>query len=87
MKIKNIIQNALDNLTSEELHEIRITENKKELIWFHNNIGQNIRNDIGLWYNEDMCKEFEKEIGIDHPDDISMYIIEEIWDNLQAEMV
>lgn len=87
MKIKNIIQNALDNLTSEELHEIRITENKKELIWFHNNIGQNIRNDIGLWHNEDMCKEFEKEIGTDHPDDISMYIIEEIWDNLQAEMV
>ena len=42
MKIKNIIQSAIDNLSTEEVVEIFKCEDKEDLIKFHHSIGQNI---------------------------------------------
>lgn len=85
MKIKNIIQSAIDNLSTEEVVEIFKCEDKEDLIEFHHSIGQNIRNDLNLWHDDLIKNEFNKQLGIDHPDDISMYIMEEIWEDLNRK--
>lgn len=84
MKIKNIIKTTTENLTEEDISEL-LKASKEELINLHHTLGQEIRNNFDLWFNEPLCKEFEKEIGFNHPDDISQYIIEEVWQNLQDE--
>ena len=85
MKIKNIIKTTIENLSQDELLEIYTCVNKDDLIKLHHSIGQNIRNDLNLWYDELIQSEFKKQLNIDHPDDISMYIIETIWEDIKKE--
>ena len=84
MKIKDVIEDAYNSLSEIDLAEIRKCHAKDDLIWFHNNIGRNIRNDIGLWENKEIIELFTTEKNISHPDDISVYILEEIWDEIQS---
>lgn len=84
MKLKNIIKTTIENLTEEDVSEL-LKMQIDDLIGLHHTLGQDIRNNFDLWYNESLCNEFEKEIGFSHPDDISNYIIEEVWQNLQDE--
>ena len=44
---------------------------------------------VNLYERDDRYKtiknEFNKQLGIDHPDGISMYIMEEIWEDLNRK--
>lgn len=84
MNIQNIIKSATENLSVEEVSEL-LRMQMEDLVDLHHTLGQDIRNNYDLWYNEPLCLEFEKHIGYSHPDDISMYIIEQVWTNLQEE--
>lgn len=56
---------------------------KDELIQYHHSLGQNIRNEFGLWGEKwvpviiDGCDMSEQ-----HPDAVSMKIIEIVWEKL-----
>lgn len=53
---------------------------KEDLIFLHHGLGTNIRNNYGLWgENKELLESCKKQ----HPDDASMVIIEELWENLQ----
>ena len=61
------------------------TANKKELAEYHYTLGRDIRNHFGLW-EKDWVPELVD--GVDcspnHPDQISMNIIEEVWRRVNA---
>lgn len=84
MNIQNVIKNTTENLSVEDISELLRTQ-MEDLISLHHTLGQDIRNNYDLWFNEPLCLEFEKYIGYNHPDDISMYIIEQVWTKLQEE--
>lgn len=84
MRIANIIQSTTENLTIDEMSELLRTS-EDNLITLHHTLGQDIRNNYDLWFNQPLCIEFEKYVGSAHPDDISMYIIEKVWNNIQED--
>ena len=57
---------------------------KDELIGLHFGLGMWIRNNLGLWQGNSALMESIREHspGI-HPDDVSMVIIESLWERLQ----
>ena len=62
-------------------------ENKERLIQYHHSFGRYIRNEYGLW-NSTWTPEIDEE-GVDcspnHPDAISMDIIEQIWERYRNQ--
>lgn len=47
-----------------------------EAIVYHHNYGQYLRNALGLWHNSPLAQHFKEVIGIQHPDDMSHYLLE-----------
>lgn len=84
MNITNIIKTTTENLSAEEISEL-LGMQLDDLIDLHHTLGQDIRNNYDLWFNGSLCLEFQKHTGYDHPDDISMYIIEQVWTKLQED--
>lgn len=76
------------NLIFSELSEAEkkhlASKRKDELIGLHLGWGMAIRNWLGLWspYSE-IIRDFGTRTTNNHPDDVSMYIIEKIWEKLQ----
>jgi hypothetical protein len=70
-------------LSDEDKARIEIMP-KDELIGLHFGLGMWIRNNLGLWQGNSALMEAirEKSPGI-HPDDISMVIIESLWERLR----
>lgn len=66
---------ALDKMLVPEDKEYLLTE-EKAAIMVHHTLGRWIRNNWGLWGGSELKDVLAKQ-GIDHPDDMSHYIIEE----------
>ncbi len=57
---------------------------KDKLIRFHHSLGQDIRNEFGLWdYVWEPKMEGGVDVSPDHPDAVSMRIIETVWERVQ----
>lgn len=59
-----------------------IAQSKDDLIQYHHSWGQYIRNHYRLWHDSLLAQHL-KALGHEHPDDMSMVIIEAIWDKLK----
>ncbi len=81
--INTIINNG--NCDYENLKAFKETK-KEDLITFHHSLGRSIRNNFGLWGNNDkLKKEISDIIKSQHPDDMSQYLIKETWNKLNKE--
>ena len=71
--IKDIIQ-FLDKELNQEDKDYLIDNGSLSV---HHSLGRWIRNNFGLWKDEDTPLKLElKELGYEHPDDMSNFIIE-----------
>lgn len=64
---------TLEKILSDEDREYLL---KNGAISMHDSLGRWIRNEWGLWTGSELKNELEKK-GLEHPDDMSNYIIEE----------
>jgi hypothetical protein len=78
------IQHALDILVvacgEKQCAEIK-SKSKIDLIKYHHGLGTWIRNNFGLWSGN---KPLMAELGGGHPDDMSMVLIEKLWERLNS---
>jgi len=72
--------------TPVSVQELFLSHNKLQLVLFHNTLGRYIRNNFNLWETK-WTPELLNEIDIspDHPDQLSMNIIETVWEELKNE--
>lgn len=57
----------------------------ERLIEFHDSLGREIRNEFRLWENAWVPEIVDgADVSKDHPDQISMNIIEEVWRRINA---
>lgn len=83
MKMPNNLLQAIEYLDKE------LTKQDKEYLLehgalsVHHSLGRWIRNNWGLWNEEDnKLKVNLKKLGLEHPDDMSNYIIEQYIEHL-----
>ncbi len=76
--IKDAAAILLSEVSDREKLKLRNTK-KENLILYHLTWGEKIRNRFGLWSGN------EKDAGENHPDSVSMKIMEEVWDKIQKE--
>lgn len=71
--VKEIAKDAIKHIEEDLIKKILLTP-RNRLFLFHHSLGRKIRNEYNFWSD----KEILKDIGVDHPDDASSLIIEEI---------
>lgn len=78
------------NLLIEDKHKDKfISEKKVNLIGYHHSLGAYIRNEYHLWDNKwepEICPKTNCDISPNHPDQISMTIIEKVWEKANEEI-
>ena len=81
--IESAVEILMESLSKDQLDQIKQLE-EDELWGVHMNLGQGIRNSMGLW---DDNKELLKSCGSDdmHPDDASSAIVKFVWLKLMHE--
>ena len=72
---------ALDALLSEDdrklVQEAETAEEVRKLIGAaHHGLGQHLRNEWGLWQDSELAQDLKNNHGIDHPDDMSGFILD-----------
>ena len=69
---------------STEEHESFVTTKLEDLGQYHHTVGESIRNRFGLWEQEwtPLMKD-GVDHSPDHPDQVSMEVIEEVWESFQ----
>lgn len=87
LTIEDGLNELEETLDKESLSALRRTE-KRDLISAHFGLGMWIRNNFALhaeWSH--IMKEYIKKTGNQdaHPDDVSQYIIEQLWERLQKK--
>lgn len=75
--IPNNLEEAFDILNNELSKEDKEYILENGAISVHHSLGQWIRNEWHLWTEETELKRSIQNLGYQHPDDISNYIIEE----------
>jgi len=60
---------------------------ENDLILLHHGFGSWVRNVLNMWNNEPLLREITRLGGMrySHPDDASMFLIEELWRRLQDD--
>ena len=71
---------------SLEEHESFVATQYEDLGQYHHTVGQSIRNRFGLWECEwtPLMKD-GADHSPDHPDQVSMQVIEEVWKSMQPK--
>lgn len=88
MNNREIVDDLKSNMKRKDLIYIKNLD-KDDLITLHHSLGQDIRNTYKLWSRNWIPSKHEVVNGIlidvspDHPDQLSMTIIEELWKDLQ----
>ena len=87
--VKEAVDVLLEELSKEDLEMIK-NKKKDDLGDFHFSLGMYIRNEFGLWgENEDLfydCFGAKKgECFLGHPDMASDKIVDALWERLQGE--
>ena len=83
MTPKNLAETvpALDALLSEEdrklVQEAKTAEEVYKLIvGAHHGLGQQLRNEWGLWKDSELAQDLKNNHGVSHPDDMSHFILD-----------
>lgn len=95
MSIDEIVGNLASTMSKETLKSITDTE-RHHLHKFHHGLGRYIRNDYGLWQNNPLTEKWRTDesshdivngvdYSKDHPDAISMRVIEKLWEHLKSK--
>lgn len=71
------------DMTKKDITEIRTTA-FEDLIRYHHGLGTSIRNAFGLWAGntalmDDCNRIFNNKVEPEHPDTVSMLIIQHLW--------
>lgn len=70
---------------SDDTKKQFIETRKKDLISYHTTLGRSIRNEFKLWEREWVTDIREGvDYSPDHPDQLSMRVIETVWERLQS---
>lgn len=78
------VTTLLNKDTLKEIKKEFVNTPKNKLVKFHSTLGRTIRNEFKLWETE-----WKPEIrdGVDyspdHPDQLSMRVMEEVWEKLK----
>ena len=81
--VKEAIPYMLSRLDEESRANLKAIP-RNDLIQLHRSYGMGLRNGLGLWgQNKELLSDPELQ-GM-HPDDISHYLIEKLWDFLHAQ--
>ena len=72
--------NQLDEANRQKLKSME----KIDLIWLHHGYGAGIRNALNLWAKDNPLAA-QPELRGKHPDSMSGYLIERLWEYLQDE--
>lgn len=81
--IVGVVANWLHEAPTQHRREF-ISMEKDRLILYHHTLGRDIRNEFGLWqYKWTPQLENGVDVSPDHPDSVSMRIIERVWENEQ----
>ncbi len=86
---EEILNDLLNNFLNDK-DKLYIKETPKDrLVFFHNNLGRDIRNHYKLWEennpNTDINRFGHVDSSPNHPDDFSFDIIQELWLALQVD--
>jgi hypothetical protein len=81
--VAEAIQHLLSLLDEENRAALKAIP-RNRLIQLHHGYGTGIRNSLGLW-GQNKALRSDPEIAHMHPDDASIYIIEQMWDFLHAQ--
>lgn len=82
-RIVGIVSNWLDEAPTQHKAEF-INMDKAKLIQYHHSLGRDIRNEFGLWqYSWTPQLENGFDMSPDHPDAVSMRVIETVWEKAQ----
>ena len=81
--IESAVDILMESLSSDQLGQIKQLE-EDELCGIHMNLGQGIRNSMGLWEDN---KALLRSCGSEemHPDDASSAIVKFVWLKLRHE--
>ena len=75
---------VIDNMDTT-LYNHLATIRKEDLISLHHDLGQQIRNCLFLW-DKDVSSELYANEAISDPDELSMKIIESIWEKIHVDV-
>lgn len=89
---------ALDDLLGEEDKQflLKATDGESAALELHHSLGRYLRNEWGLWQKSALAQLLKVKHGIDHPDDMSHFILVEyirskyptLWNRLlEAEAI
>ena len=81
--LEDAAKRVLDILEADDSKMTFSKMTKGGLIMLHPTLGRYIRNEFGLWLNNE---ELLKSCGKDHPDDASLVIIKRAWELTQQEL-
>lgn len=70
---------------NEETKKEFLNTPKEKLVMYHTTLGRSIRNEFKLWERE-WATDIREGVdhSPDHPDQISMRVIETVWERLQS---
>lgn len=83
--VQDLINELLNN-TDREDRDLFINTNPNNLYAFHSTLGKQVRNEYGLWQREwtPVINNNGVDTSPNHPDNLSMSIIEEVWARVQT---
>jgi hypothetical protein len=79
--LEDAVAGILSRLSEQDKQTLRETP-KKDLIMFHMGWGRSIRNNLGLWGENEALLKSACGGKLCHPDDASMRIMEGVWEAL-----
>jgi hypothetical protein len=79
--VKEAVALILSEMSGRDKLIARNTK-KEDLIKLHLGWGNEIRNRCGLWEGNE---ELMKDAGAEHPDGVSIVIMETVWEEIQKE--
>ena len=80
----NEVARLLNKETQKEIKKEFVNTPKYKLVLFHLTLGRTIRNEYKLWdtsWTPDIRDGVD--YALDHPDQISMRVMEEVWERLK----
>jgi len=82
--IEQAIKKISHKFPIRDLIKFAKTPKEKACITLHHSVGRRIRNDFGLWQESELYLRL-KDKGIEHPDDMSNYLLERLHEWLNSE--
>jgi hypothetical protein len=89
--IPKTLQEAIDHIVSkipaEEKEAVKDMTLRSFMGNTHHFLGRNLRNDWGLWFNENELTQYFSSLGINHGDDRSGIILESVYRHLHGDPI